>query len=158
MTVCEWRWWVRWDMIPEMARRELCKPDASTVSICSLYTVEKRFSGNRESCPFWFRSREFTAKREFSSLFRAVRIGFEGYGRTFFHFLRFFLLSKARNVTVDKNWWNSGNFVYDSSLALFPWKIQYRQPHSDPAILLTQQNSAVILSITGKSQKSTFCP
>lgn len=32
----------------KMARRELCKPDASTVSICSLYTIEKdsRETGN----------------------------------------------------------------------------------------------------------------
>ena len=32
---------MRWNMILEMARRELCKPDASTVSICSLYTIKK---------------------------------------------------------------------------------------------------------------------
>ena len=69
---------MRWDMILEMARRELCKPDANTVSICSLYIIEKRFSGNWESCHFCFRSREFAAKREFCSLFDAVRIGFGG--------------------------------------------------------------------------------
>ena len=69
---------MRWDMVLEMARSELCKPDASTVSICSLYTIEKRFSGNRESFHFCFRSREFAAKREFCSLFDAVRIGFGG--------------------------------------------------------------------------------
>ena len=57
------------------------KPDAITVSICSLYTIKKRFSGNRESCHFWFRLREFAAKREFRSLFDAVRIGFGGGGR-----------------------------------------------------------------------------
>ena len=72
---------MRWDMVLEMARRELCKPDASTVSICSLYTIEKRFSGNRESFHFCFRSREFAAKREFCSLFDAVRRLFEGGGR-----------------------------------------------------------------------------
>ena len=72
------------------------KPDASTVSICSLYTIEKRFSTGRESCPFWFRSREFAAKREFRSLFRAVRIGFGGYGRTFFHFSLFLFYFQLR--------------------------------------------------------------
>lgn len=102
MTVYEWRWWVRWDMIPEMARRELCKPDANTVSICSLYTIEKRFSGNRESCPFWFRSREFAAKREFRSLFDAVRIGFGGYGRQNQGFLLCFcLLRWPRGAFLD---------------------------------------------------------
>ena len=66
------------------------KPDAIiTVSICSLYTIKKRFSGNRESCHFWFRLREFAAKREFRSLFDAVRIGFGGGGRTFFLFSLF---------------------------------------------------------------------
>ena len=87
---------MRWDMVLEMARRELCKPDASTVSICSLYTIEKRFSGNRESFHFCFRSREFAAKREFRSLFRAVRIGFGGGGRTFFHFSLFLFYFQLR--------------------------------------------------------------
>ena len=89
---------MRWDMVLEMARRELCKPDASTVSICSLYTIEKRFSGNRESFHFCFRSREFAAKREFRSLFRAVRIGFGGGGRTFFHFSLFLFYFQLRTA------------------------------------------------------------
>lgn len=33
---------MRWDMVLEMARRELCKPDASTVSICSLLICWKK--------------------------------------------------------------------------------------------------------------------
>ena len=99
MTVYEWRWWVRWDMIPEMARRELCKPDANTVSICSLYTIEKRFSGNRESCHFWFRSREFAAKRELRSLFRPARGFFGGGGRKNQGFLLCFCLLRAPRGT-----------------------------------------------------------
>lgn len=87
---------MRWDMVLEMARRELCKPDASTVSICSLYTIEKRFSGNRESFHFCFRSREFAAKREFCSLFRAARGRFEGSGRTFFQFFLFLFYFEHR--------------------------------------------------------------
>ena len=83
---------MRWDMVLEMARRELCKPDASTVSICSLYTIEKRFSGNRESFHFCFRSREFAAKREFRSLFRAARAFFGGDGRQNQGFLLCFCL------------------------------------------------------------------
>ena len=72
---------MRWNMILEMARRELCKPDASTVSICSLYTIKKRFSGTRESCHFQPGLREFAAKQEFQSLFSAARGLFEGGGR-----------------------------------------------------------------------------
>ena len=115
---------MRWNMILEMARRELCKPDASTVSICSLYTIEKRFSGNRESCHFCFRSREFAAKREFRSLFRAVRIGFGGGGRQNRGFLlRFCLLRAPRGafleVAVDKIRAFCSVFVYFDGRAPF---------------------------------------
>ena len=117
VTVYEWGWWVRWDMILEMARRELCKPDASTVSICSLYTIEKRFSGNRESCPFWFRSREFAAKRELRSLFRPARSFFGGGGRQNSGFLlRFCLLQRSGapglEAAVDKIQAFRSFFVY----------------------------------------------
>ena len=118
MTVCEWGWWMRWNMILEMARRELCKPDASTVSICSLYTIEKRFSGTRESCHFWFRSREFAAKREFRSLFRAERIGFEGYGRTFFHFFLFLFYFQLR---ADRFSWRHASWGYRNTRQMMLW-------------------------------------
>ena len=56
---------------------------------------------------FWFRSREFAAKREFRSLFDAVRIGFGGYGRQNQGFLLCFCLlwgprGTFLEVAVDK--------------------------------------------------------
>ena len=128
MTVYEWRWWARWNMILEMARRELCKPDASTVSICSLYTIEKRFSGTRESCHFWFRSREFAAKQEFRSLFDAVRRLFEGGGRQNSGFLLCFCLLRwprgaFLEVAVDKIKAFHSIFVYFELRAnRFSWR------------------------------------
>ena len=104
------------------------KPDANTVSICSLYTIEKRFSGNRESCHFWFRSREFAAKRELRSLFRPARGFFGGGGRQNSGFLlRFCLLRGPRGaflkVAVDKIKAFCSVFVYFERRAdRFSWR------------------------------------
>ena len=142
MTVYEWRWWVRWDMIPEMARRELCKPDANTVSICSLYTIEKRFSGNRESCHFCF-NRGNSQRSEnsvhysgpcgsvlevavehffiflcFCSTFSSARHDFGLRGRTFFLFFLFLFYFQIR---ANRFSWRHASQGYRSARQMMLW-------------------------------------